>query len=230
MQIGHVYIFSEGTLDVDGALDASTYIMYENLMKIAEVKKGGDVSKLHDNMNNLFYNVTNGKQILEFVLPVARNINCFAISGCNFKTSGAVFTFRIYTNGRYETVRTYSSDVDGKPVMICFNRVPVTKIKIEIYATNNLQIGELAFGEALKMPISPSVGYRPALFNVDDEITFLKSENNSVGRSTVNKRAAIENLSFKLINHNWVRSTWVPFLKKAVGVPIWGGSWIGPVS
>lgn len=222
MQIGHVFIFAPSIVE-DSAIGPVTYIMYKNLMPTATVLRGGDVSYLHDNINNVFYKKVAGSDYIEFSFTSPVQINCFAVSGCNFESSGATFVFKTAAISSYETIATFSEARDGQPVMICFESRLVSKVRIDITNSSELSIGELAFGLALSMPVSPSVGYKPALWNINDEVTFLKSENNSVGRSTINKRAATETLPFKMINHNWVRNTWVPFIKEAAGLPIWVG-------
>lgn len=222
MQIGHVFIFVPGVVE-DSAIGPVTYIMHKNLMPSATVLNGGDVSKLHDNINTVFYTVAAGSTYLEFQFAAPTPLNCFAISGCNFESAGTTFVFKTAAVSSYETIASFSSARDNQPAMVCFEERLVSKVRVEISNTSELQIGELAFGVALKMPVSPSVGYKPALWNINDEVNFLRSNNNAVGRSTINKKADIEVLPFKLINHTWVKTVWVPFIKEAVGLPIWVG-------
>lgn len=223
-QIGNI-LFLDSVDSGVVAGESATYIMYKNAMSTATVLQGGDVATLYDKITSIFYKLTSGIHTLEFQLPSATVINCFAIAGANLQSASASLSFYLWDadTTSYYLATTFVNGRDNQPAMIVFDNQVSTKVKIEITVTSDFNLGELAFGEALKMPVTPSVGYRPARWNNDDEVTHLTTQSNNVGRSTVNKKAAKEVLPFKLINHTWMRSIWAGFLRDAKGLPIWVG-------
>ena len=222
MQIGHAFIYVLDT-STDRLLEAVTYIQYDNFLKNATVLQGGDITALHDGLTNIFMEVSTFPKVIEIDFGSAKEINCLSLAGCNFKTSEMNVSFEIYVSGSYISKGYISNKNDNQPIMLCFDSVSTNKIKITINASSTAYIGEIAVAKALKMPVSPSVGYRPARWNTDDEITHHVTENVNIGRSTINKKGAVEILPFKLINHDWMRNTWANFIKDAAGKAVWVG-------
>jgi hypothetical protein len=222
MQIGHSFIYTQNP-STEHLLEAVTYIQYDNYLKDGVVLQGGDVSALYDGLTNIFYEVSTFPRVIEIDLNVAREVNCVSIAGCNFKTANANFYIETYDAGVY-TARGYISNLDdNQPAMLCFESVIADRLRVTINATGTLFIGELAMAKALKMPVSPSVGYTPAKWNVADEITHHVTSSLNVGRSTINLKGAVEILPFKMINHDWMRNTWSAFIKAAKGRAVWVG-------
>lgn len=222
MQIGHAFIFvpNEST---DSLLEAVTYIQYDNFLKGATVLQGGDIATLYDGLTNIFMEVSTFPKVIEVDFGSSKEINCLSLAGCNFKSSAMTVSFEVYVSGAYAAKGYISNNNDNQPVMLCFESVVTNKVRITINASSTAYVGEIAVAKALKMPVSPSVGYRPARWNVDDEITHHVTGNVNIGRSTINKKGAVEVLPFKLINHNWMRTVWANFIKDAVGKAVWVG-------
>lgn len=205
--------------------DVATYIMYENLMPSATVLAGGDIAPLHDRLTNIFYSGASGVTTIELQLPSVSTINCFAVAGANLQSSATSISFYLWDAdlAAYYLVVTAQNGRDNQPIMVVFENQLSVKAKIEITAASAFEIGEIAFGECLKMPCSPSVGFTPARWNTEDEITHHTTQANSVGRSTINTRGNKEVLPFKLVPHEWIRQEWAPFIDKAKGLPVWVG-------
>lgn len=222
MQIGHAFIYvpNEST---EYSLDAVTYIQYDNFLKDATVIQGGDIAALYDGLTNIFLEIPIFPKTIEVDFGSDKEINCLSIAGCNFGTADLTVSFSVFESGGYETKGYISNITDNKPVMLCFESVFTRKVKIVISGISTAFIGELAIAKALKMPTSPSVGYRPASWNVDDEITHHVTSSVNVGRSTINKKGAVEILPFKLINHSWMRNVWSKFIENAAGKAVWVG-------
>lgn len=223
-QIGNILF-----LNVGGGLsttnDVATYVMYENLMPLGTVLQGGDIAPLHDNLTNIFYNAPAGLTTIELQMPTIATINCFAVAGANLQTAGASISLYLWNSdtSEYYLVVTATNGRDNQPIMVVFENQLSVKVKIEITTSAALQVGEIAFGRCLKMPCSPSVGYTPARWNTEDEITHHTTQSNYNGRSTINTRGNKEVLPFKLIPHEWMRQEWAPFIDKAKGLPVWVG-------
>lgn len=223
-QIGNI-LFLNVTGGVSNNADVATYIMYKNLIPTATVLAGGDIAPLHDYLTNIFYSGESGETEIELQLPSAKTINCFAVAGANLKSAAVSISFYLWDvdTSDYYLIVTATSGRDNQPIMVVFENQISTKAKIVINAASAFQVGEMAFGECLKMPVSPSVGYRPARWSTNDEITHHTTEYDSNGRSTVNPRGNTEVLPFKLIPHNFMRLVWANFIDEAKGLPIWVG-------
>lgn len=222
MQIGHSFIYVLDT-STDKLLEGVTYIQYDNFLKNASVLQGGDISELYDGLTNIFLEITEFPKIIEVEFDSLKEINCLSLAGCNFKTANMTISFEVYSSGAYTPKGFISNKLDNQPIMLCFDSVSTSKIKITINATSSALVGELSVAKALKMPTCPSVGYRPARWNVDDEITHHVTNSANIGRSTINKKGAVEILPFKLINHNWMRDVWSKFIEDAAGKAVWVG-------
>ena len=223
-QIGNILFLNAGG-GVSINADVATYIMYKNLMPLCTVLEGGDIAPLHDNLTNIFYTGPSGVTDIELQLPSAQTINCFAVAGANLLSAATSISFYLWDadTSAYYLVVTATSGRDNQPVMVVFENQISTKIKITITSAAAFQIGEMAFGQCLKMPASPSVGLQPARWNTEDEITHHATQSNYNGRSTINTRGNKEVLPFNLIPHEWMRTTWATFIDEAKGLPIWVG-------
>jgi hypothetical protein len=223
-QIGNILFLSEGG-GVSTSNDVATYIMYKNIMPEATVLEGGDIAPLYDNLTNIFYKGDAGLTEIELQLPSVKSINCFAVAGSNLKSAGVSISFYLWDAdlSEYYLVVTATNGRDNQPIMVVFETQVSVKAKIEITAASAFEIGEMAFGQCLKMPVSPSVGYTPARWNTKDEITHHTTQTNSNGRSTINVRGNEEVLPFKLIPHEWIRVEWSKFIDEAKGLPVWVG-------
>lgn len=223
-QIGNI-LFLNVSGGVSITADVATYIMYKNLMPSATVLQGGDIAPLHDNLTNIFYSGDAGLTTIELQLPTVSTINCFAVAGANLASSATIISLYLWDadTSAYYLVVTAQNGRDNQPIMVVFENQLSVKAKIEITAASVFQIGEIAFGECLKMPCSPSVGFVPARWNTEDEITGHVTQSNSVGRSTINTKGNKEVLPFKLIPHEWMRSVWANFIDEAKGIPVWVG-------
>lgn len=220
--IGNILFLNSGG-GVSTNADVATYIMYKNLMPTATVLQGGDIAPLHDNLTNIFYRGDSGITEIELQLPSAAVINCFALAGANLASALVTVSFYLWNPDtlQYYLIVSATSGRDNQPVMTVFENQVSAKVKIEINAASAFEIGEMAFGECLKMPVTPSVGFQPARWHTNDEITHHVSEYNNFGRSTINTRGHSEVLPFNLIPHTFMRSVWAYFIDEAKGLPIW---------
>lgn len=220
--IGNILFLNTGG-GVSTNADVATYIMYKNLLPTATVLEGGNISALHDNLTNIFYKGLSGITVIEVQLPSAKTINCFTLAGANLFSATINISFYLWDANtlQYDLIVTATSGRDNQPVMVVFENQISSKVKIEINAGAPFQIGELAFGECLKMPVTPSVGFQPARWDTKDEITHHVSEYNNFGRSTINTRGNSEVLPFNMIPHTFMRDVWAYFIDEAKGLPIW---------
>jgi len=221
-QIGNILFLNDGS-GVSVSNDVATYIMYKNIMPEATVLEGGDIAPLYDNLTNIFYTGAMGITEIELQFSSLKTIN--TVAGANLYSAGVTISFYLWDAdlSEYYLVVTATNGRDNQPVMVVFENQISVKAKIEITAAAAFQIGEIAFGQCLKMPVSPSVGYTPARWNTKDEITHHTTQSNSNGRSTINTKGNEEVLPFKLIPHEWLRVEWSKFIDEAKGLPVWVG-------
>lgn len=205
-----------------GASDPESYIMFQNLMSGATVDAGGDVGRLHDWMTNVYYTAAAGTTTID--LTIASNtINCVALAGINWLSGGVTCKFYTWNGLSYDLKCDLFGQRDGQPVMRVFTQVETTKVRIVFESTGTLYAGELAFGEALKMPSKPAVGYQPGQWSDNDEVSISQTESLNFGAATINYRGSTEVMQFNYVPYSFMYEQWVNFRTAAKGKPVWVG-------
>lgn len=225
MQIGNILFLANGGFSESLGGAGSTYIMYDNLIKNATVLQGGDVATLHDNLTNVFYTLETSPTELEFQFSEAKTINCFSFAGVNLQDTNASISLYLWDADleEYYLAVTFATGRNDQPAMAVFENQISLKAKVIITHTGTIYIGELAIGQALGMPVCPAVGYQPARWSRQNQVTNNRTEYGYNGRSTINKRGYKERLSFQLIPHTFMREVWATFIDQAEGLPLWVG-------
>lgn len=224
MQINHIYVLGNVSA-FDDVYKSTTYILYDNKLPILTPSLAEDFAMLYDGITSVFYSKAATSYTLDFTTATAFDANCIAFAGCNFKSANATITAYLKdpVDGSWSLAQAVTASRDNQPVMVTFEELSTKGLRLVVTHNGTLQIGEVAVGVALRMPVAPSVGYTPARWNVQDEITWSATENNNIGRSNINSRPAKEVLPFKLIPHSYMRSDWQYFIDAAKGLPVWVG-------
>lgn len=220
MQAGGYYL--GGGLASGGATTPQPYILFTNLMEGATVDAGGDVSRLHDWMTNIYYTAPTGVTTIDLTIE-STLINCVALAGVNWASGGVTCDFYVWSGSAWVLVVELFGQRDGQPVMRVFPSETVTQVRFVFTSTAELFVGEAAFGEALQMPSCPAVGYQPGQWSDNDETSISQTESLNFGPSTVNYRGSTEIMQFNFVPYDFLYGQWASFRHTAKGRPIWLG-------
>ena len=208
---------------VNGGADTpESYIMFQNLMSGATVTAGGDVGRLHDWMTNIYYSAAAGTTTIDLTID-SEQINCVALAGVNWASGGVTCKFYTHNGVSYVLQCDLFALRDGQPVMRVFTPATTDKVRFVFESTSTLYVGEAAFGEALKMPSKPAVGYQPGQWSDNDEISISQTESLNFGAATVNYRGSTEVMQFNFVPYEFLYNQWANFRAAAKGKPIWVG-------
>lgn len=221
MQAGGYYLGGD-TLVIGGADTPQSYIMYQNLMQGATVTAGGDVGRLHDWMTNVFYSAAAGTTTIDLTIAPDQ-INCVALAGVNWLSGGVTCKFYTWNGSAYVLQCDLFSNKDGRPVMRVFPSVSTDKVRFVFTSTATLYVGEAAFGTALQMPSCPAVGYQPARWSDNDEVSVSQTQALNFGASTIERRGSTEVMQFNYLPYDFLDNQWSAFREAAKGKPIFVG-------
>jgi hypothetical protein len=205
-----------------GAAESESYIMFDNLMTGATVDAGGDVGMLHDWMTNIFYSAAAGTTTIDLTIN-SNLINCVALAGVNWASGGVECDVYTWNGSAWVLKLELFGQRDGQPVMRVFSAVTTTKVRFVFTSASTLKVGEVAFGEAMRMPSCPAVGYQPGQWSDNDELSISKTESLNFGPSTINYRGSTEVMQFNFVPYQFLYSDWANFRHSAKGRPIWVG-------
>ena len=220
MQAGGYYL--GGTGFAGGAETPEPYILFQNLMIGATVNAGGDVSRLHDWMTNIYYSAAAGVTTIDLEIE-SDIVNCAALAGVNWLSGGVTCQFFTHDGVGYVLQADLIGQRDGQPVMRAFPSVTTDKVRFVFESTSTLFVGEAAFGEALQMPSCPAVGYQPGQWSDNDDVSISQTESLNFGASTVNFRGSTEVMQFNFVPYEFLYAQWANFRINAKGKPIWVG-------
>lgn len=221
MQAGGYYLGGDGL--AGGADTPEPFILFQNLLIGSTVTAGGDIARLHDWMSNVFYsNLTPGTTTIDVDVE-SSTVNCAALAGVNWLSGGVTCQFFTHNGTSYELQADVNGQRDGQPVMRAFPLVTTAKARFVFTHTGELFVGEAAFGEALQMPSCPAVGYQPAQWSDNDEVSVSQTEGLNFGPSTVNFRGSTEVMQFNFVPYQFLYAQWAYFRHAAKGKPIWVG-------
>lgn len=221
MQTGSYYLGGD-SLVVGGADTPQSYILFQNLMSGATVTAGGDVSRLHDWMTNVYYTAAAGTTTIDLDIN-SELINCIGLAGVNWLSGGVTCKFYTHNGTSYVLQADLFGQRDGQPVMRVFTPVTTSKVRFVFTSTSTLYVGEAAFAEALQMPSCPAVGYQPGQWSDNDEVSISQTENLNFGASTVNYRGSTEVMQFNYVPYEFLYSQWAAFRSAAKGKPVFVG-------
>jgi len=217
------YYIANSGLVVGGADNNNSYIMYQNLMPLCAVTSGGDVARLHDWMTNIKYTAAAGTINIDLTLPSSQTINCIALAGINWQSGGVTAKFFTHDGTGYVLQCDLVGQYDDTPVMRVISPVQSTLVRIQFTATSTLYAGEVAFGEALRMPSCPSVGLQPAEWSDDDEYSQSVTESRNIGPSTIERKGSTQVMEFKFVTPDFMDGPMNNMRRAAKGRPVWVG-------
>lgn len=208
----------------------NSYMLYNNLASTQtalttpaqDSESAGDLA-LYDNNTNLTFNCsTSGTVDFDFTIPLATEINSMGVAGANLGASTAIWEFYTWnsTTLAYEKKAEGSGKRDNSPIFNAFESVVTNKVRFRFITTSPLKVGQLGFGNALRFPVPPSIGYQPARWSNNNQVNIGRAENNTLSGNTVIKRGSTESVKFDKLEAQWLDDNFIDVLEYS-GVPVW---------
>ncbi len=208
----------------------NSYLLYKNELKNnsgivapSQSNESAGNSALYDDASNLKWISSGGGTIdIDFTFPTARVISAMAVAGANLQSASVTWEF--YTYDADTTSFIKRSDGSGRrnnsPIFNTFDAVTTNQVRFRFICTSAIEIGELCAGQALRMPVPPSIGYAPARWNTNDKVNIGQTEANTMSKATVLSRGANESASFENIDVDWLDGNWIDVIDSN-GAPVW---------
>lgn len=198
-------------------------IAYDNALSrattITASADNSSTANLYDYMTTTFWTAGSGTVTIDIILPTAEDIDCAAITAGNW--ADAITTIEIYSDAGVTKVGEVSGLKNGQPYLFTFDSVNITTMQIKFISTNSLHVGQVLFGETLKIPTSASIGMQPGAFNNNDKVIGQNTENNGLGANSTVARNRETIAPYNLVPISWIESDWVDFKDDQKGKPIW---------
>lgn len=146
------------------------------------------------------------------------DVNYIGITGVNWESANA--SIAIDENGT--PIASASGLRDNQPLFIVFPAITFASKTFNFVFTSstNLEVGEIAYGETLRLPRNVSVGYGPGRWDTNDEVSVSRTESNQFGRATVRKRGTSETFTVSAVDIDWMETNYSAFIRDAIGLPV----------
>lgn len=213
----------------DGGCNNS-YLLYSNELKnnssVTAPSQSTDSAgnaALYDDASNLKWISSGGGTIdIDFTFLTARVINAMSVAGANLQSASVTWEFYTYDADTASFVK--QADGSGKrnnsPIFNIFDAVTTNQVRFRFICTSAIEIGELCAGQALRLPVPPSIGYTPARWNTNNKVNIGQTEANTMSKSTVLQRGATESASFENVETDWLDNNWIDVIESQ-GAPVW---------
>jgi hypothetical protein len=186
---------------------------------VTSATDSANTANLYDNMTTTFWNPGTGTVDVDITLPSAEDIDCAAIAAGNW--ADASTTIEVYSDLGTTKVGEISGLKNGQPYLFTFDSVFISTMRIRFISTGDLNVGQVLFGESLKIPNSASIGMQPGKFNNNDKVIGQRTESNGLSANSTVARSQETIAPYKLVPISWIESDWVVFVADYKGKPIW---------
>ena len=123
---------------------------------------------------------TSGTVVIELSQDVATSIDYFGIAIHNAQSAGLNATLEHWNGSAWVLLTEFTSLQDNKPFVSTFTEVQSRKQRLTLTFTSKLRIGTLFLGKSLTALSTPTLGFQPAKFAIQDEVEQFTTEGNQV--------------------------------------------------
>lgn len=206
---------------VDPALLKSPRLAYST-----QASSASTVTASHDASNALYtydgmttnkWRPANAAPSLQFD-GTFTNTDYAALAGVNWQTAGCTITVK---DSGGNTLGSASGMKDNQPVLFVFTKQTYTTIEFEFSCANtSLEVGEVYFGESLVFPRNVSVGYKPARWSSNNDVTTGRTQGNQFAASNIRTKGRSERFKINYVSTAYMESDYKTFIDSAEGVPV----------
>jgi len=161
-----------------------------------------------------------GAQYVEIQLPNASPCDYFAFYNQNIFEDAGEIKLQYWDGSTFSDIVTFSP-LDNSPQLITFTEVTADLFRVSVTSTNPAIISCVSFGKYLSIPFGLETSFNSPhnaqhYFDKSNE----SETGNFIGRSVV-KRAASFTIATQLLEYDWFREYWRPFIRHAERRPFW---------
>jgi len=216
--MSHVFVISEIE---DNTAEKEAHLAWENkavgyniILSVTHDSAGSGYLK--DGLTTNAWKPNSTSSTASFNALLAGDVNCIGVLGVNW--SSANVSVSIDDNG---TPLTAASGLrDNQPLFIVFPTISGPLLNFVFTSSANIEVGEIFFGETLRLPRNVSIGYSPGRWDFAYKSTTSKTEGNQFGRSTLRAKATTEKFNVDFVENDWMESEYVSFIHGAAGKPV----------
>lgn len=213
----------DNTASTGGENMNNSRIAWDNVLTRATTVTGSvddtSTDNLFDYMTTTFWSAGSGTQTVTITLPTAETIDCAAVAAGNWADAGTVI--EVYSDAGTTKVGEVSGLKNGQPYYFNFDPVSIAVMQFKFISSNALTVGQLMFGESMKIPTSASVGLQLGKFNNKDKVIGQLTELNALSSNSTVSRGRETIAPYQFLPISWIESDWVAFSDAQRGKPIW---------
>jgi hypothetical protein len=209
----------------------SARIGYDNVLERGTVTASSEAAGFsrHNAYDWLTYDfwrpTAGGDQWLAVKTAAGQAVNYVAIAAHDLHKHGATIKMQASSDGgtTWTDICEPFGPADSGPIMLIFSEVSQKDFRLHVNASAAFSVGVVCFGKATVLERGLRAGFAPP--NLSPESTILNSESEGgqfLGRSLIRK-GSTTTVDLDLLTPEWVRSTWLPFMRHAEVKPFFFG-------
>ena len=121
---------------------------------------------------------SSGTVVIEISQGALTEIDYFGMSIHNAQSAGLNAKLEHWNGASWDLLTEFTSLQDDKPYMSVFSPVQSRKQRLTLTFTSKLYIGTMFCGKALTALSTPSLGFQPAKYGIQDEVEQFTTEGN----------------------------------------------------
>ncbi len=217
-----VIILPNGTMQNNPARVAYSNLLEQGTVTASSVNPDYPVLNAFDWVTTDYFRpATAGVVYIELLMAQGQAANYLAFYGQDIWRYGGTIKLQYWTGSAWLDASVGVAPADNAPRIIFFNSITAPRWRVEIVCSQVFNLGALAFGEYTALPLPMYLGWTPPQLGRSNTVINSVSERGAfLGRSVLAKGVQT-NLVLQGAADEWVRTTWLPFLKHAETKPFW---------
>lgn len=202
-------------------------IMYENLLVNGTVTASDEdtnnpVENLFDyRTDDFFKQGSAGITNVDLTLTGSDSANYFAFYNSDLADNSGTIKLQYWNGSTYVDATSTITVTSAAPYVEFFDSKTSDKWRIVITSSAPSSVGLASFGEYLGIERGLYIGFTEPLLARETELLDNTTDGgNYIGQSLISKGVAT-NLNIEFASDDWVRQSWLPFVKHAETKPFW---------
>lgn len=200
-------------------------LMYDNLLEQGTVVASSEdasfpVENCFDwNTADFFKPTATGTVTITVTLSSAATANYLAFYNQDLYLNAGQIKLQYWDGSAWQDATSYVSPADNSPRCIFFDAKTSSQWRVVISCTVIPAIGVLSFGQYLTMPYGNYLNWSPPLLARSTVPTNNLSETGAFLGRSIKSLGVLTNLVLQYASDSWVRTYWLPFIKRAEQKP-----------
>ena len=201
---------------------SGSLIGYNNLLTDSSTAAAGDIIPKSALTPNTFerYTPASGALTVKYNMGAVSDVNYIGIAAHALSGETLVIKTAPTTgSGTLTDVATISPS-DNSPIFIAFDTRNCQEVVITSTLSAATEIGVIYMGMSMQMPTNLYGGHKPIALNANTKYQTSKSESGNVLGVNIIRKGLESSFSWKYLDDEWIRDTYVDFMDAARTTPI----------